>query len=79
MAASPRYKLFNAQGVYLASSKHPELLAACIGLLGTGATIRDGRNLKRTLWTEGTDGIGYESYDAVCIACDERKDPSWPD
>jgi hypothetical protein len=78
MAASPRYKLFDAQGVYQASAKQPELLAACIGLLGHGATIRDGRPTPmRILWTEGenADGIGFESYDTVALKCYERQDP----
>jgi len=79
MAAAPRYKLFNAEGTYMASSKDPALFAACIGLLGHGATIKDGRDLKRVLWTEGVDGIGFESYDAVCIACQERENPNYSD
>ena len=79
MAASPRYKLFDANGTYQASSKQPELLAACIGLLGNGAHIKDGRNLKLTLWVEGVDGIGYESYDQVAITCYEREDKRYTD
>lgn len=79
MAASPRYKLFDALGTYQASAKSPELLAACIGLLGAGAKIKDGRDLKRVLWTEGEDGIGYESYDQVATTCYERQSPKYKD
>ena len=81
MAASPRYKLFDAEGTYQASSKQPELLAACIGLLGAGAKIKDGRDLKRVLWTEGedADGIGFDSYDEVALRCYERQNPRWKD
>lgn len=79
MAASPRYKLYSADGEYQASAKDPALLAACIGVLGEGATIRDGRSSRKlVLWTEGLDGIGFESYDAVCEACLARQDKRWP-
>jgi len=81
MAAAPRYKLFDPKGTYQASSKDPALLAACIGLLGEGSTIKDGRDLKRVLWTEGEgrDGIAWESYDAVCDKCYERQSPHYKD
>ncbi len=77
MAGSPRYKLFTPSGEYVASSKQPELLAACIGLLGQGAKIKDGRNLSITLWIEGIDGIGFESYDYLAETCYKRQDPRW--
>jgi len=77
MAAAPRYKLYDPEGNYQASSKQPELLAACIGVLGEGSTIRDGRDLKRVLWTEGVDGIGFDSYDTVAETCYQRQNPRY--
>ena len=79
MAASPRYKLYDATGTYQASAKSPETLAACIGLFGHGAKIKDGRDLKRVLWTEGPDGYGQESYDEVALKCYERQNPNYKD
>jgi hypothetical protein len=69
MAASPRWKLYTASGEYEASAKNPETLAAAIGILGEGATIRDGHS--KVVWTEGkeNDGIAFESYDAVANKC----------
>lgn len=63
MAGTPRYKIYSADGEYLAACKRAEEAAAVVAFLGTGATIRDGH--KTILWTEGTDGIAAESYDFV--------------
>ena len=65
MAAAPRYKVFDADGVYQAACKEVEAAAALMGLYGDGATIRDGHSAKHTVWFEGYDGEAGESYDAV--------------
>lgn len=67
MAASPDWKLYDRDGNYNASAWDPVLLAACIGILGDGATIRY-RHLF-TAWTEGKDGEASESYDKVAEKC----------
>lgn len=64
---SPDWKLYTAEGEYMASAHDPALLAACIGVLGDGATIRFRHMF--TCWTEGLDGFGLESYDTVVEKC----------
>lgn len=39
MAATPRFKIFDADGEYQAATKRPEEAAAVVALLGEGATI----------------------------------------
>lgn len=63
MAASPGFKLYDAEGVYQASAKEVEFLAAGIGFYGDGSTIRSGHLL--VIWTEGTDGRASDSFDVV--------------
>lgn len=65
MAATHRFKVYTAEGEYVASVKSPELGAmllsgACLGL---GSTIRDGHS--HIVWIEGVDGEAGESYDQV--------------
>ena len=67
MAASPRYKLYTADGEHVSSSNRVELLTASIALLGEGATIRLGNS--RVLWTEGVDGWAGESHDVCAGRC----------
>lgn len=66
-SGSPDWKLYAADGEYKASAHEVELLAACIGLLGVNATIRFRHMF--VCWTEGEDGFGLESYDAVAEKC----------
>lgn len=66
MAASPRWKVYDAGGEYQAACKRPEEAAAVVSFLGNGATIRDGH--KRIVWIEGPDNRAHESYDAVAEA-----------
>ncbi len=64
MAASPRWKVYRADGEYIASVKDPMLGAMLLaGLSEEGATIRLGHS--RVAWTEGVDGNAGESYDTV--------------
>ncbi len=70
MAGSPKWKLYTADGVYEASAKHVETLAAAMGVMTEGATIRAGHGI--TCWTEGKDGHSHNSYDVVAETCDKR-------
>ena len=73
MATSPRFKIFDADGEYQASTKRAEEAAAVVVLLGTGATIRDGHSQKNTVWTEGSEmQPAGESYDFVAKTVYER-------
>jgi len=66
MAASPRWKVFNPQGEYVASCKHVEDAAAIVSSYGEGATIRDGYTTRSIMWTEGKEKQpAGESYDFV--------------
>lgn len=64
MAGSPKLKLYNPQGEYVASFKHGEDAAALASIYGTGTTIRDGHTF--VVWREGHEEFGAgESYDRV--------------
>jgi hypothetical protein len=63
MAGSPRFKIHNPSGEYIASCKHLEDAAAIVGNYGDGATIKDGG---RVVWREGREAFSAaESYDGV--------------
>ena len=62
MSASPRYKVYNTIGEYVASCKHLEDCACLAALYGNGATVRSGHST--VIWTEGKEEItAGESYD----------------
>ena len=63
MAATPRFKVYDADGHYQAACKEPEAACALMWFYGDGATIRAEHD--RIVWTEGKDGTGADSYDAV--------------
>lgn len=66
MARTPRLKVYNAAGKYIAAVVYAEDAAALIaGGHGPGTTIRDGHRVKDIVWTEGDDGQAAESYDTV--------------
>lgn len=66
MAGSPRFKVHNPQGEYVASCKHVEDAAMIIAGYGDGAKIRDGMNGKRIVWHEGRESCAAgDSYDTV--------------
>jgi hypothetical protein len=54
MAGTPRFKVFDAAGEYLAATKRPEEAAAVVAFLGHGAEIRDGHAKKDCVWREGS-------------------------
>ena len=64
MAATPVWKVYHADGEYLASVKYPEIGAMILaGLGGPGNTLRYGHH--KVVWTEGQDGEAWQSYDEV--------------
>jgi hypothetical protein len=65
MAASPKFKIYDANGQYQAACHEPEAAAVLVSFYGDGATIRDSHPAKYTVWTEGKDGLAGESYDHV--------------
>lgn len=71
MAATPRFKVYDAQGIYQAACKEAEVAAVVVALLDDGATIRDGH--RRIVWTEGKESIpASESCDVVAETVYER-------
>lgn len=81
MAASPKYKVYNPGGEYVASCKYVEAAAAVVALYGSGATIRVGHSKRSIVWQEGTDGDAGESYDVVAEIVYQRESRGmapWP-
>jgi hypothetical protein len=74
MAMSPLWKVYRADGEYIASVRSPEYGAMILASLDeTGATIRRGHSSARAAYfTEGKDGHAAESYDAVAKICYAR-------
>ena len=66
MAASPKWKVYDQEGQYVASCKSPFYAAAMLCGLGIeGYTIRKGHRPANTMWTEGADGWSGESMDTT--------------
>ena len=65
MAASPKYKFFNANGEYIASLKHPEDAAVLLSVHGIGASVRCGHSKSDTILvvTEANHEAIADSYD----------------
>lgn len=75
MAASPKYKVFNPSGEYIASCKHASDAAALVVLYGNGAEIRTEHARSATVWREGTEPqSASESYDFVADTIAQRED-----
>lgn len=71
MAASPRYKIYNPSGEYVAACKYLEDSAAMVSFLGSGAQVKDGHS--KVIWTEGSEEIlAGESYDVAASTMSER-------
>ena len=72
MAATPKYKVYNPSGAYVASCKHAEDAAAIVNLYGNGAQIRIGHS--RVVWHEGHEKeTAGNSYDIVAQTVHERE------
>ena len=63
MAASPRWEVYDAHGVYQGAVKEVEAAASLIAGLYCGGTIRDRH--ARIVWRDLVDGDTAESYDVV--------------
>lgn len=73
MAGTPRYKVYDADGTYIAATKEVEHAAMLLaGLNSSGATIRDGHRRADVLWTDGVDGVAGDSFDEVAILAGQR-------
>ena len=71
MAASPRFKVYNEGGKYLASCHHADDAAALVAL--RGGTVRDGHLRKSIIWTEGAEEFpASESYDGAAAVMWDR-------
>jgi len=63
MAGAPRYKVYTADGEYVATCKFAEDAAAVVASY-EGGTIRDGH--RKVVWHEGDESdTAGNSYDAV--------------
>jgi hypothetical protein len=65
MAASPKYKVYNPAGEYVACCKHAEDAACLVALYGIGASIRLGHAKVLTLYCEDDQLLASQSYDEV--------------
>lgn len=75
MAGSPKWKVFNPQGKYVASCLHIEDAAAIISAYGEGATLRWGHRKCDTFWIEGEEcAEAGDSYDRVARIVGKRFD-----
>ena len=72
MAASPRWKVYDPSGEYMAATKEIAGAALLMSLYGEGSTIRLAH--RTIVWTEGenADGFGAESYDHVALVAEAR-------
>ncbi len=62
MAGAPKWKVYRADGVYMASCKEPEAAAALASLYSDGAKVKHDHRL--VVWTEGEEEVrAGESYD----------------
>lgn len=78
MAGTPKFKVFNSQGEYVAACKYGEesaMLAAC---MGEGTTVRLGHSKSDTVWTEGREKFSAgESYDEAARIMEQRVEAIW--
>ena len=75
MAATPRLKVHNPNGEYIASCKHYEDAACLAALYGAGAVIKhaDLSRMNEVIWREGSERIAAgESYDEAASIMQAR-------
>lgn len=74
MAASPRYKVVNPEGEYVASFKYLEDASMLVSVLGEKTKVYDSVVAKRNLlWTEGAEEFSAgDSADRFGAVCDGR-------
>jgi len=72
MAGSPKYKVYDNDGVYVASCKSLEDAAILVGIGYTDrGTVRLGHG--PILWTNGVDGNAADSYDGAAHTMAQRE------
>lgn len=75
MSGTPRFKLYDPQGLYVAAFKFPEDAAALLGVYGAGSKLRDRWSGSRVVWREGEELTGAaDSYDTVAQIVWQRVD-----
>ncbi len=76
MASSPPWKVYTADGKYVASTIGIDLASVLVAYLGDGATIRYLHG--KPVWTEGKESVSAgESYDVVARVCADRQHEHW--
>lgn len=71
MAQTPRFKVYTAQGEYVAACKYAEDAAAVVAAYGDGTTIRFGH--RTVVFTQGSDDADAgDSYDDVAALVNVR-------
>lgn len=66
MSRSPKYKIINPQGEYVASCKYAEDAAMIVAAYGDGAKVRYDSTNGRVVWHEGHETtFAADSYDEV--------------
>lgn len=71
---SPKYKIYDADGVYQASCKEAEAAAALVASIYSGGTVRFDHSKKSIVWTEGSEDFSAsESYDGAAMVMFERE------
>lgn len=55
MAMTPRFKVYDSKGEYIASCKYLEDASALMTINGKLSTIREGH--KKVIWTEGKEEV----------------------
>lgn len=74
MAASPEWKVHNANGIYKACCKDLEDAGVLAELYGQGATIRNRSWSSKPLWTVGAEMVGPDVIAQSIIAkCEELR------
>lgn len=72
MAASPIWKIYDADGAYQAACHEAEAAASLVSFYGAGASIRYGHAAR--VWVEGEETQpAAESYDYVASQCWRRR------
>ncbi len=78
MAGTPKYKIYNSRGEYVAACKYIEESAMLAAGLGDGTTIRAGHEKRHIVWTEGSESqSASESYDHVSEVVSAREAKKW--
>lgn len=76
MAATPKYKIYDAQGTYQASCKRAEDAACLVAFFGDGAKIK--LSAGSLLWHEGQENMpAGQSYDNAAEVIHDREDAVW--